>query len=349
MGNPKNLADAFLLTPDQIESFKRDGYLVVHDVLTREELCRATKGLHETLKYRYGVDPDNLSETAQNLRALSSTNGSGGILDVFYPQWKLELSENEKFIAIISQLWSAGFRNKYDDWEYSNEQCLQGEDYRDHPYGPFDVNRGYIYIDRICYRIPTTLSKEIGANRSLTRKKKWPLQRSLTPHLDCCPTTILKRSKDVSKWRPLQSFVSLTDSLLENTGGFECVKGFHHEFSNWACHRKESVGKGGVKFPAPCVGDFTPIRPVEDADVLARVCHVPCKAGSFVIWVGLMKLICSRLVLQYLMILPFAYHKRITDFHIPMLGLITVIILERLSTYHTYPMWSKTDYIFKNN
>jgi hypothetical protein len=34
------------------------------------------------------------------------------------------------------------------------------------------------------------------------------------------------------------------------------------------------------------VGDFTPIRPVEDRDILDRFQHVPCKAGDLVCWVS---------------------------------------------------------------
>jgi hypothetical protein len=44
-----------------------------------------------------------------------------------------------------------------------------------------------------------------------------------------------------------------------------------------------SSGKGGEQ--APCVGDFTPIRPGEDRDVLERMEHIPCRAGDLVCWV----------------------------------------------------------------
>ena len=36
--------------------------------------------------------------------------------------------------------------------------------------------------------------------------------------------------------------------------------------------------------PPPCLGAFTPMRPLEDADVLARFVHVPCRAGDLVLW-----------------------------------------------------------------
>mmetsp|Transcript_7698 Transcript_7698/g.11341 ORF Transcript_7698/g.11341 Transcript_7698/m.11341 type:complete len:369 (-) Transcript_7698:422-1528(-) len=279
------LAEAFPLTDEQIQSFRQNGYLVVNDVLSEEELDRARQGMHATL-LKYGVDHDNLQETGHNLKSLSSTNGAGGILDVFYPAWKMELCENPKMLAIISQLWECFQVASDDDCSFLN-----------HPFGPFDTNRAFSYIDRICYRIPSEISVQIGRSLSAAaaaiticspnkskNSKSWPLQRSLTPHLDCCPKTILEQSRDVSKWRPLQSFISLTDNLQQNTGGFECAPGFHREFDEWARRRKPSKGKGGVEIAPPCVGEFTPIRPVEDGDVLRRTQHIACRAGSFVIW-----------------------------------------------------------------
>lgn len=36
--------------------------------------------------------------------------------------------------------------------------------------------------------------------------------------------------------------------------------------------------------PPPCVGDFTPIRPSEDKDIIDRFRHIPCRAGDMVCW-----------------------------------------------------------------
>lgn len=38
------------------------------------------------------------------------------------------------------------------------------------------------------------------------------------------------------------------------------------------------------KVAPPCVGAFTPMRPKEDAAILARLEHVACRAGSLVLW-----------------------------------------------------------------
>lgn len=112
------------------------------------------------------------------------------------------------------------------------------------------------YIDRIGYRIPTKLAESIGKQISSIESfhysttayttrvstasskankrgiKARPLQRSLTPHFDCCPE-MYHDASNKSKWRPIQCFVSLTDNLQPNTGGFEACPGFHREFHSW--------------------------------------------------------------------------------------------------------------------
>jgi len=141
-----------------------------------------------------------------------------------------------------------------------------------HPHGPFDPRRGYFYLDRCGFRVPDRISAQHA-------KGKRPLQRSLTPHLDCCPAALYTSDKAVPRWRPVQSFVALTDNLGPQTGGFECVKGWHRTFQSWADHRPTCRQTGKA---APCVGDFTPIRPVEDAEVIARFAPVYYQAGSVI-------------------------------------------------------------------
>jgi hypothetical protein len=38
-------------------------------------------------------DRERLEETGGNLRQLSSTHGSGGVLEIFYPHWKLKVRD----------------------------------------------------------------------------------------------------------------------------------------------------------------------------------------------------------------------------------------------------------------
>ena len=292
--------------------------------------------------------------SAKALQGLSTTNGSGGVLDIFYDDWKLHICQNETLFRLTSELWKASYgSNSCDRNDDDNDNDDDDDDDDDadnslwyHPYGSFDCNRGYMYIDRIGYRLPTKLAEKYGArinasatttatknndivnnNSKKTKKKKSKLaiQRSLTPHLDCCPDQLLvllnnhrnhysyhnnndddnnnnrikKNSTDIgidngtdtviSKWRPIQCFVSLTDNLEPQTGGFEAAKGFHRDFEHWARNRTNNT-KNEVSSPSSststlCYGEYTHIRPKEDRTVMDRVQHVSgITAGSAVFW-----------------------------------------------------------------
>ncbi len=92
-----------ILSTEQVQSFQNDGVLVVPNVLSSNEIRLALDGLHTSL-LKYGVDTQNLKETGHNLVKLSSTNGSGGVLDLFYPNFKLDIATNENLFRITSEL-----------------------------------------------------------------------------------------------------------------------------------------------------------------------------------------------------------------------------------------------------
>lgn len=71
------------------------------------------------------------------------------------------------------------------------------------------------HIDRIGYRVPESCNDAFqdcnhatNSNRSQATKKN-KLQRSLTPHVDCCPTDMLSQRR----WRPIQCMLALTPTL----------------------------------------------------------------------------------------------------------------------------------------
>lgn len=255
------------------------GVLVVPNVLSQDEVTEALTGFHETLA-AYGVDVHNLEQTGSHLQQLSSTGGSGGVLDIFYADWKTKISTHPKLFHITSQLWKAAYCHQGETHE---QLSAAQEQFKWHPYSKFDPAQGYAYIDRVGYRIPTQLATRLGTTSK--KNKIIPIQRSLTPHLDCCPENPFPHN---TKWRPIQCFVSLTDNTAANTGGFEAVPGFHREFADWASQRPPTLvtRKGGetVSLPAPCVGEYTHIRPREDAAILKRVQHIPVTSGSAVFW-----------------------------------------------------------------
>jgi ectoine hydroxylase-related dioxygenase (phytanoyl-CoA dioxygenase family) len=258
-----------MLSEELLAEFDSRGVVVIPNVLNSNEISECRSSFHNYLLTR-NVDIENLNETGGNLRDLSSTGGSGGVLDVFYEDWKLKVNEHHNVVNAMQQLWGH---------TYSGDRELYA-----HPYGRFDSNRGYMYIDRVCFRVPDTIS----SIHSISKKKT--LQRSLTPHLDCCPHKLYSASSDkkVPKWRPIQAFIALTDTPEKNQGGFEACPGLHREFNEWVARRPPSTvtdanGKS-IESEPPCVGEFTPIRPKEDAEIISRFEHIPCRAGDMVCW-----------------------------------------------------------------
>eukprot|EP00804_Cyclotella_cryptica_P001632 CCRYP_014949-RA/>CCRYP_014949-RA protein AED:0.08 eAED:0.08 QI:119/1/1/1/1/1/3/524/432 len=305
--SPLHLHDESLLSPSQIQTYLQDGILVV-PLLSSEELLEAQRGLVTTLWKECGVDVHDLEGTGWKLTRASSTLGAGGVLDIFYPAWKMKIATNEKLFRMTCQLWKEAYCHNGESFEEMMSSSVNGRDdsFKWHPFGAFDCNKGYMYIDRLGYRIPTEIAErigqEIGENKTQTRSKKpRPIQRSLTPHFDCCPETY-HDAKSKNKWRPIQCFVSLTDNLHANTGGFEAVPGFHKEFLAWTKNGRQTTslqqnedGKDTLKsvdgqfpstkpHPRPCVGEYTHLHPNHDRELLQRVQHIPVQAGSAVFW-----------------------------------------------------------------
>ena len=297
---------SFQLTEEQINEYLVEGVLVVENVLTCAEIQQSLDGFQTTLD-RCGVNKKSLNvvaagntndwdeESAKAFSNLSSTNGSGGVLDLFYEDWKMCIATHPKLWTITKQLWKSAYDYDRDENEScdekempSKESLSQDVQYKWHPYGSsIDYDKGYMYIDRIGCRLPSKLAQELGdhyVNSEIQKKKARSIQRSLTPHLDCCPDTI-HDIQTKSKWRPIQCFISLTDNLEPNTGGFEACKGFHRTFDDWVKNRQATVMHDKSTIPPPCIGEYTHMRPKEDWDIYKQMQHVPgIKAGSAVFW-----------------------------------------------------------------
>ena len=288
----KNIVNFDDLSP-YIEKFEKDGVVVIPNILSSDELDEVRKGLHKAL-LSHKVDPFNLKETSKNITSLSSTGGAGGVLDFFYYNFKLQLIENQKIFSIFKRLFKL--------WNNKSVNNSVENDVWSHPFGNFDDEIGYAYIDRVCYRLPESYNYSIhdqsnsinGGNSDVRGKKKRDrhLQRSLTPHLDCCPHKLFEEKTVLNavKWRPIQAFVALTDCTTPNHGGFEACYGLHHDFNNWAHNRPaDNVSRittttTTTTGEAPCKGDFTPIRPGLDVSVLEGMQHVSVPAGGLCLW-----------------------------------------------------------------
>ena len=292
-----------VLSPEQVRTFQRDGYVVVPGIADEAQLNAALAGLSASLAQR-GVDVKDLASTADALRALSSTGGAGGVLDLFYDEWKLAITlANRRYFDAITDLYGA---------TYGSDAATRGSSSSlwAHPYGAFDATDAFAHVDRIGFRVPDAVNTAdadaaalVGSSRS-SRHGQRGLQRCLAPHLDCCPSAMhAGGGKSFPRWRPIQAMLSLTDTLAAECGGFEAVRGFHREFAakfggfaaaaqkpHGGQKRKEVLRsnaaegkKGAAQRPRPhgCVGDFTSVRAPE---LLARMEHVAIPRGGAVFW-----------------------------------------------------------------
>jgi hypothetical protein len=281
------------LSDDQITTFLTDGVLVVDDLLSDTDVRDCLDGLKETLASP-SVNIDDLESSGHFLRSLSSTNGSGGVLDIsYYDDWKIRtISTNPSLLSMTQQLWKAAYLTNTNKtpMESTSVNVDRGNS---SIFGKFDCDKGYLYIDRVGYRLPTDLAEKLGANDtdpsinnavSSKKRKSLAIQRSLTPHLDCCPETFFS-IVGKKKWRPIQCFVSLVDTTEPNQGGFEAAKGFHLLFDEWAKKRQPTASTvDNIAKSTLCVGEYTHIRPKEDELVMKMIQHIPVKAGSAVFW-----------------------------------------------------------------
>lgn len=184
-----------ILTRAQRDEFIQRGVVVIPGLASATQVSDLRTAFHQELRLDHDVDIRDLDNTGHGLAKLSSTGGAGGILDIFYSQWKLDWNANPQLFQAMGELWNVTYGEP-------------DNDLFDHPFGPFDSKEGFMYINRVCFRLPDQLSRQLGVqqsnNQSKKSKRRQSLQRSLTPHLDCCPTAMYSSGKNIPRWRPIQ-------------------------------------------------------------------------------------------------------------------------------------------------
>jgi ectoine hydroxylase-related dioxygenase (phytanoyl-CoA dioxygenase family) len=159
-----------MLTNEHIEQFKLDGYTIIEDILSQEQVDLTRINLHDLLKNKCGIDHDNIinfiDSPPENSRIKSN------VANIFYSKFKLDIQINESMYLI---------------WKELIEKTIN-----EYPLGPHDDV--IPYIDRICYRLPDVIREEGGLDLHLDRrpgenflsnvKKYRPIQGfvSLTDH-----------------------------------------------------------------------------------------------------------------------------------------------------------------------
>ncbi len=152
----------------QLEKFKSDGYIVIENILSPEQIAQARTELHYSL-LAHNIDHDkiiNFIEPAPNETRIKSH-----IANIFYAKFKMDLHVN---------------KNMYNIWKSAMSTIDE------FPLGP--SNDILPYIDRVCWRLPDIIKAEGGLGLHIDRrpgldaftniKKYRPIQGfiSLTDH-----------------------------------------------------------------------------------------------------------------------------------------------------------------------
>ena len=76
----------------------------------------------------------------------------GGVLDIFYPEWKMKIATNETLFRMTCQLWREAYCHSGEELCDLSDGAYDDVSFKWHPFGPFDCERGYMVSkDNIVY------------------------------------------------------------------------------------------------------------------------------------------------------------------------------------------------------
>lgn len=126
----------------------------------------------------------------------------------------------------------------------------------EHPFG--SSNDILALIDRVCWRLPDMIRSEGGLELHLDRNP-------YDPYLN----------GGLKKWRPIQAFVTLTDSYGSEAGGLRVVKGFHHEIDTYFKNKTLNINSKG---------EFYRLNSLSYVTIAKRLEPIMAPKGSLVCW-----------------------------------------------------------------
>jgi hypothetical protein len=236
--------------------FQTDGYVVIENVLSPEEVSTARQNLHTEL-LNYGIDHDQVMTGMEP--PTNDVRKKSCLSNIYYCRWKLKLQLNRKIHDIF----------------------VNANNILEETYCPFAKSTGVLpYIDRICYRLPDRIRQEGGLQLHLDRR----------PHNDEADRSCFV---GIKKYRPIQGFIALTDHVGNSSGGLQVVKGlnpvgdgsssarngvpleFHHQFYEYFRQRVE---------PSTDTGDFYRMHDKSHSKLQSQCQTIQVPAGSLVLW-----------------------------------------------------------------
>jgi ectoine hydroxylase-related dioxygenase (phytanoyl-CoA dioxygenase family) len=127
------------LTPDLLNEFLENGYVVIENVLTNEQIDDARDQLHNYIEKYKGVSHYDI---LSNKTTIKDVRKSGLTSELFYSKFKMDIHLNECMYATFKEICEA-----------IDPTCK-------------DV---VPYIDRVCYRLPDKILAEGGLNLHIDR------------------------------------------------------------------------------------------------------------------------------------------------------------------------------------
>lgn len=134
-----------MLTQFHIDQFITDGYTIIENILTLDQITLARRELHNSLN-KLGINHDQIINFVD--KPPEDTRIKSSVSNIFYAKFKLDIQINESMYLI---------------WKELIEKTIV-----DFPLGKH--NDVLPYIDRICWRLPDIIREEGGLDLHLDRR-----------------------------------------------------------------------------------------------------------------------------------------------------------------------------------
>jgi len=176
-----------------VAAFEHDGFVVVPDVLTPDEVAAARRGLRASIESGSGR---SVEEYASNPGLLLGGRANNPAAAIVAPRWKMRVHMHPRVVEAYTALYSQTFGF--------------GRGIYAHRFGPVSVPTALPLIDRVACRFPG--------------------EEGLGLHVDkpCDDPDHVRLY-----WRPIQSLVCLTDHWSVRDGGLQVVRGSHAALADY--------------------------------------------------------------------------------------------------------------------
>ena len=186
------------MNQSELDFFVNEGYVVVENVFSSDEIKAIRDKFHSTLS---DIEIDHVAIfEGNNSSSLINcgVRGKSKVANIFYADWKIQTMLDDRVYQLSKSLM---------DYTFSSSTKSNYT----HPFGY--SNDVVPYIDLVCYRLPDHIRAEGG----------------LGLHIDANPVDRFK----THRFRPIQSIVALTDHYGGESGGLKVVPKFHKQFDEY--------------------------------------------------------------------------------------------------------------------